>query len=756
MVARGRARNRWPIREGIADPASRGALAGPSHECRGSGRPVGRAPCGARAPRGMLSRPVVPQRRAPRARPDGGRKASTIAVSTPPTQSERASAQPEARVVAVAVALAGAVLVAFVLRSLDWHAVFPSDGSVLLEATDGSYHARRALYSFVRFPDALVFDPYIAFPSGALVPMPPLYDWALGGVARLFGSSPATFERVAAWSSPVLGALCVLPVAAIGRAVAGTTTAVAAAWLYASLPGGSLLAGVGNPDHHAAVALLAGLWLASSMAETRRARIRLSHALAHAGIVAAMLLTWSGSLLYLALGEGTRFAVAAIASASSPPRLFLQAGTSVVSAALVAPWLLATPPPAAGPFTSTTLSWLHLVALAALGVLCALAGALAWARPEPRPARRALRAALLAAAVAAPLLAWAPLGGGLSSGFGFVAKADTWATANPEQQPLFAATPSRVKRAPQERFGLFVWLVPLTPLLVGLRLRGPAREARLLLLGWATALSWLALDQVRFANDYAVPGAVVFAWTLAGARDWLARHLPAPAANALACAAGVGMLVPAFQAVHVPRLEASWAALRRGPPERALLPPVASAHAFGSTIQELTPETAGFLDPGERPAYGLLVPPTLGHAMLYLARRPVAADNFGPYLDEEKYADVRAFYAAHREQEALAIAERLRARYVLTADGAGLRAPELEFRLHREDGAASSHGPSIEHFRLLAEGPERGRPFPFRFPTDTPRGVIPYKLFERLEGAVIEVPASTGATLAERSGFGRT
>jgi dolichyl-phosphooligosaccharide-protein glycotransferase len=638
------------------------------------------------------------------------------------------------------------VVVAFALRALDWFGVFPADGSVVLEPTDGSYHARRALYTFMRFPEVLVFDPYIAFPSGALVPMPPLFDWALGSVARLFGTSHATFERVAAWISPVLGALCVLPVAAIGRGVGGTRSGVAAAWLYATLPGAGLLAGVGNPDHHAAVSLLAGLWLASSIAETRRTRIRFLHALAHSAIVAAMLLTWSGSLLYLALGEGTRFAVAAVVS-GHPRRLFLQAGTSVAAGALVVPWLLATPPPAAGPLTSTTLSWLHVVTLAALGVLCAATGALAQARPEQRRVRRALRAGLLAAACAAPLLALPAVVGGLSSGVGFVTKSDLWAAGNPEQQPLFGTIPSRVTRTPQERFGFFVYLIPLTPLLVGLGLRGKALEARLLLLGWATALAWLALEQVRFAFDYAVPGSVVFAWTLAAGRDRLARHLTASVATALACAAGVGMAVPAFEAWHRPRVEAAWAALRNGPRERRTLSPVASARAFGLTIQENTPETAGFLDPEERPAYALLVPPGLGHAMVYLARRLVAANNFGPYLDPEKYADVKAFYAAAREEEALAITERLGARYALTAEGTSLESPELEFRLHREDGVASASGPAVEHFRLIAEGPPRGKSLGFRSPQGTPRGAIPYKLFERVEGAVIEAPAAASATL---------
>ena len=73
------------------------------------------------------------------------------------------------------------------LRALHYAQVFPGDGSVDLMIADSAYHARRALFSFVNFPSVLVFDSYMAFPDGARVPMPPLYDWSLAAVARLFG-----------------------------------------------------------------------------------------------------------------------------------------------------------------------------------------------------------------------------------------------------------------------------------------------------------------------------------------------------------------------------------------------------------------------------------------------------------------------------------------------------------------------------------------------------------------------------------------
>ena len=76
--------------------------------------------------------------------------------------------------------------------------VFGADGRVYLDIHDSAYHARVALYDFVNFPSALHFDPWMAYPDGALVPNPFLFDWAVAGTARLFGSSHHHFEWTAA------------------------------------------------------------------------------------------------------------------------------------------------------------------------------------------------------------------------------------------------------------------------------------------------------------------------------------------------------------------------------------------------------------------------------------------------------------------------------------------------------------------------------------------------------------------------------
>ncbi|SVD86226.1 uncharacterized protein METZ01_LOCUS439080, partial [marine metagenome] len=74
------------------------------------------------------------------------------------------------------VGLISIVGIAVVARILRFEQVFLDDGTVVFAVGDAYYHAHRALYSFLAFPDFMRFDPCINWPDGAPVPHPPLHD----------------------------------------------------------------------------------------------------------------------------------------------------------------------------------------------------------------------------------------------------------------------------------------------------------------------------------------------------------------------------------------------------------------------------------------------------------------------------------------------------------------------------------------------------------------------------------------------------
>jgi asparagine N-glycosylation enzyme membrane subunit Stt3 len=657
-----------------------------------------------------------------------------------------------------ATAVAGLVALAAAARSLDWPLVFPGDGRVWLDPFDGAYRVRRALYTFEHFPHLLRFDPWLGFPAGVPVPAPPLYDWLLGATARALGSDVGVLERVAAWTAPVLAALAVLPVAAAGRSVGSRGIALAAAAIYALLPIAVNFSRVGDADHHAAVALLGSLLLAQTLrlargAEPRRtARLWIAVALARAALV----LTWSGSLLYVVVADGVLLGLGILAGRSW---LTAHALGLVAGAALLAPAAAAERAGGGPPLTATTFSWLHVLALTGLAVLAAALALAERIRPARNAGARALRAAGLAALALGALAALPPLRAALAPSAAFLAREDRWGHANLEQRPLFAwmtSAPLVHGRPPASLYGGFAWLIPLAPLAALARARDPRRRrAALALAAWSGALGALALAQVRFGNDFSPAGAVCFALLLGAFRDALARRLPAGRAaprlaDAAALAAGTVLLWPALDAVHRPALERAVSLARVPALAQGLVETSGngSLRRFAETVRRAAPDPAADRDPFARPAFGVLAPPNFGYALLYFGRRAVPASNAGPYVDPALLDAVFAFFAAGSESPALAIARRLDARYVLTADHEALAPGTIEHRLQREAGSAQGAGDHLGHFRLVAEGPERGRPLAVQFRGRPPRGAPAYRLFEVVRGALVRVRAAPGAELA--------
>ena len=661
-----------------------------------------------------------------------------------------------------------ACLTGFFLRATNLENVFPpdgallSDGWVLLGVDDSYIHARRALYTVENFPTILEFDHYLAYPRGAAQPSPPLHDWLIAGVARLLGDDLRTFELVAAWTPPVLSALFALSAFWIATSLAGVRIGLVASWLVAVLPAGALITSLGNCDHHAMVALLASFWVAASLRELRISGMRLfAHGLLHAAIVSALALTWSGSLLYVAIGEGARL-VTIVLRRPRQERFFAMAGSDLVAAAVVSSWLLQSAAPLGGPLSSQTLSWLHPIALLSVAALAAALGTLERLWPAERPTTRLGRAALVGSCLALPSLAVPEIRDAIATGLGFVGKGDVWAETNPEQMPLFHD--AKTAASPTTRFGYLVYTIPLLPLLVarmGFRERGESRDQWLLVFFWMLSLCALSLTQIRYATDFSVLAAVGFALLLNEVHGQLTRGIGRRLSLAITTVCGLIALIPAYDH-FAPRISRATTHLLGGEvvDSSTRLRISWTTYAFARMVREATPETLGFLDETQTPEYGLLVPPAQGHLFTYIAQRPVPANNLGPYLDRELFDRAQSFYEAQRPDVALEILEELQVRYFVTAL-ARLGEGTFAAAHHYNDGSMWIHSrPSSGRIRLVTAGPPNGRPVTTLSTRRKDVEVPTYKLFEVVEGAVFvgetepNAPAAAELTLA--TPLGRT
>jgi dolichyl-diphosphooligosaccharide--protein glycosyltransferase len=642
--------------------------------------------------------------------------------------------------------------VALAARAIGFERVFLDDGRVVFAFGDAFYHARRALWSFLHFPRVLFFDACLNFPDGAFVPHPPLLDWAVAAAARATGSSRAHFEAVAAWSPALLGAAGVVPVAVLGRALRSWGVGLGAAAIYALLPSAINYSRVGNADHHAAAGLLGAALLALyalALDERTRGR-RVAAVFAGLCVVrAGMLGVWTGSLLYLAPGEAGLF----LASAALRRRDLLgaQAWSAGATAALVAPLVWLAPVAGGGPWSATELSRLHVLAFVVVAALAGGVLALERARPARSGAVALVRAAGLALGLGAALLLVPGVRAGLLPAFAFLARRDAYTELVMEQLPLFYEQGRLTLGAAEQRLAGFAYLVPFVPLVYAtLPGAGAVRARAWLLAGWSAIFGLLALQQLRYANDWAAAGAVGAALLLArGCDALLGRGVGPAAARRLAVAAGVILWLPALPRYFVPLAEPTLAYLRGelAGVDRALLSIEGTQQRFAETVAATTPGPG--CDAATGPAYGILAHPAMGHALHWAASRATPADPFGPYIGRENYLAVRRFFETASEAEGLALAERLRTPFVLTAEEGGASVASLVQRLHREDGSASDAQPHVEQLRLVAEGPRGGVPMSVAFETQV-RATPPYKLWAVVAGALLEVSAAPGEAVRAR------
>jgi dolichyl-diphosphooligosaccharide--protein glycosyltransferase len=622
---------------------------------------------------------------------------------------------------------------------------------------DAYYLLRRAEYTLEHGSSVLLFDPLVNHPDGAWIPWPPLHTVLLAGVARAIGGTKHDLELTGAWLPPVIGALTAVPVFGAARVLVGPGTALLAALLLALLPMSISYSDVANADHHCTVSFLGALWLWGALLGARASPTRAGLTAAQALVVLGRLgvvFTWSGSLLYVLIADGAVLAVLALQGRTRSLRAH---GWGLLATA--APIAIAVPslgPPAGGTFSTIALSYLHAPAVAALAFVAFACAEMARRRPDRSLLARATQSAAIAAIAGGALLTLPGMLPTLRQSAGFVGKEDAWAALNAEQRPLFSANDRSGRLRPLWYYGGFGYLIPLVPLAALAAARDPRRrDSALVLAIWTAGFGALAMGQLRYGSDYAPAGAVGFALGI----DTLRRALPGRrgrVAATLAGLVGAGPLV----AQHVGQARQEIAALRMAPlGDPLLMTPTGSLYRFAEEVRRVTPETGGYFDPSERPEYAVLSPANVGHILHYVAHRATPSDNFGPYSASRHWEGARRFFTLRSEARALRNAEMLGARYVMTAEYGAVDYRSLTQRLHREDGLEREDSPRFAHFRLVAEGPRNGRPLSDLVGGAAAPGVAPYKLFEKVAGADLEVHAAPGsevdATLVLYSPFGR-
>ena len=659
------------------------------------------------------------------------------------------------RLLVPALVLAAGVAV----RLAPYGLVYGGEQPRLVGDSDPHYHVLRAEAWLRGLPGAPWRDPKLAWPDGADVPWPPLFDALVAGTARIVGGEAPSRNAIAAAAAPipvVLSLLLILLVAAIGRRL--TSGGWLAAFLVALLPAATEPSALGRVDQHVLEVVLFAALLVLFDAQSQRARGRWRIP-AIAVVLTLAFWTWMGSALHLLPLLLTASVWHLQDDEAAGPGLTALATGGLLAATLLAFTVIWLGPPGALQSGATTgVGGLHVALLAATGAGASLLLALRRARrgAPTAPARRAAELALAAVIPGAGLLLVPTLRAGIEGGLVALFAANPWYDRINEFRPLLGSGKglSQDVLSLLDGYGLVHAAAALGLFALASRRheRGPPRSRVALLLVTFGLLVPAALLRRRFGIYGLVP-------------------------LALAAEAGIGWLASRLRgrlAVALPRLADSRAPV-------ALLALVTVAPAIPNhlatawtlpLLEEDCLRVAGMLPPvpGRE---GVLAPWSLGHLIRYFSDRPVIASPFGTEGGARVMEDTAGFWFATDQRAAEAVLERRHAGLVLLAQpvteaiglhpfappgtpaavvrvnggehGGPVRDTEsfwriVPNRLFFGDGLPTPSSPALDAFRLLWETPTTS--------PENPALEERWMLYEHVAGARVRITGAGGPVRA--------
>lgn len=650
------------------------------------------------------------------------------------------------------------------LRAVDLPARVLPGGGVVIPAFDPYYHLHRILQTVQHWPRVPLFDPGMNFPDGAMIIWPPLFDWSLATAARMAGCGDQTgcVEAVTSALIPLIGVATMVPLYLLARGLFGNGVALLASLLLVLSPIHIWYSRFGFVDHHTAVTFLSVvlMWVVSRAV---RPGSSMWWRAAVALVLAAGLLSWNGFLFYVAVVD-SYFLILLVQERPSPTD---STGSLVMvshfgAILLVAPVAYATVAAGGKPFFALTLSWFHVAAVAAFGLVGLIA--FVFKQPSFRRLTSLERVSVVALLSGVVVLLLGSQRHSIAEGLTWMTTSDSFMSEVNESFPLFIEQGRFDITAPIRALTALFYLLPIGLVLMWRRVFGDRGRDRTMLLVavWGTALLLMTLLQRRFAEPLAPVQALILAWLLIE----LAKKLfGVTRVGWIAAGAAIALLVTA---THVGGV----AALLAGDP----------AIAAERDVAEFLARARHRIGAAASGSDGVLSPWRLGHRIQYLTGQPVVTNNFGSYIGRESYLDGHRFFLASDEAEGVAILRRRHVRYVvssfdLPSAGSAVRALGLDqfayFARSRSDRGEESINllpPAMRtlFFRLaILEGSERtfhndrggelriaglGR---FRLLADARVDGKPDhpKLFELVPGATLEVRADPGETVWIRYRF---
>lgn len=551
-------------------------------------------------------------------------------------------------------ALPTAVLLGFLLRLFAGRSSLTENG-LLPSGYDEYYHLHRILYTVSHFPGTLWFDSYLNYPFGLELTWPPLFDLLSAAVSLMLGQrTQQGVEMTSAFLPAILGALTIAIVYYTVRETTDDNVALLSAIMVAIAPYHVNKTALGTTDHHCLEILLEMAALLFMILALSRREGRYFFAVLAGTAMAGLAYTWLGADIYLGIFLGYAAVQLALDLKNG---VTSKESTTVLLTAFGAAIILAMP------FWSA--DWLMQSFLGASFIMaCTL---LLYALAHIMERRKifwtffpliALAFACTLAFIflhpSSPLKMYAFMqhGADYLFGGGMIGKVA-------EAEPLFydAKTLSQLISS---RLGVNIifTLMGFVAFILYVRRRYEGvRPSQLLLLVWSVGTLVLTFGQMRFLYISTIAMGIMIsilffvAWdaALKGMADggaptgWRWHIRP----KALAAVLLTALIVPTAMETAViinenePTVKGDWCESLQW-------------------LSQHSSQTSYYDKPQGAPEYGVMCWWDYGNWIVYLAKRPVVANNF-----QAGAADSARFYLSESEDAATAILDERLSRYIL-------------------------------------------------------------------------------------------
>jgi len=547
--------------------------------------------------------------------------------------------------------LLAVVLFGFLLRLFAGRSSLTENG-ILLPGYDDYYHMRRILYTVDHFPNTLWFDSYLNYPHGLNITWPPLFDQISATLCVVLGQhTKEGVEMVSSFVPIITGILAIVAVYYIVRELFDHRVALMASFLTALAPNHILNTMFAATDHHCLEVLLQLFTILFIIMAICRSDKRYLFASAAGVAMAALAYTWQGADIYL--GIFLIYAFIRMTLDLKDGRPSIDTATTLLIAFGLALILVL-------PFWYTP--WLSpsFLGIAAMIVALSIMFALFCFMEERKISWVAFPFCILILAIVFVLSirlmnGLFGLGALIQYGLDYIWGGGMIGKIS-EAEPLVynAETFSQV---------VFSWLgLNLLISLAGIaasiiyitRSDGGKRQGQLLLLVWSVFTLLLTFGQARFLYismiAMGVLTSIFFVWVVDLVEEKLAnreQRAPKRWAVILLLLLISPMLADAVNAVY----------FAGGTP-----PAVAGDWQQSLIWLKGNSNTTSYYDlPENVPEYSIMSWWDYGNWIVYLAERPVVANNFQTGIE-----DAAKFYLSESEENATAILDARRSKYILT------------------------------------------------------------------------------------------